>query len=336
MAARHDPHSTNGLRPLDLYAFPPIAATLDAAYSLLMWLATLLEPLAGPAAAAASVVLLTLLVRAVLVPAGIAQAKAEQTRSRLAPRLRELQRRHRRDPERLQRETMKLYADENTSPLAGCLPMLAQAPVVAIVYALFLHTTIAGHTNVLLAEQLFGVPLGASLLGTIAAGTATASTAGVFAAVVAVIAVVAEITRRAFRPPVDDSRMPHHSPARAWHGWPARCSSRQRCSPCSYRSPPRSTSRRPSRGRWCSASCCGGSIPLDHVRPRHPLVRPGRCRARTLAPTAPSSATRCDDHNRMPCGAPARQHICTLHRVRSAQFDEPCEECPLTAPRGSR
>jgi YidC/Oxa1 family membrane protein insertase len=170
-----------------------------------MWLATLLAPLAGPTAAAASVVLLTLLVRAVLVPAGIAQAKAEQTRSRLAPRLRELQRRHRRDPERLQRETMKLYADENTSPLAGCLPMLAQAPVVAIVYTLFLHPTVAGHANVLLAEQLVGVPLGASLIGTIAAGTATASTIGVFAAVVAVIAVVAEITRRAFRPPVDDS-----------------------------------------------------------------------------------------------------------------------------------
>jgi YidC/Oxa1 family membrane protein insertase len=203
------PHATTRTRrtdsPLDLYAFPPIAAILDAAYAFLMWLATLLEPLAGSAAAAASVILLTLLVRAVLVPAGIAQAKAEQTRSRLAPRLRELQRRHKRDPERLQRETMKLYADENTSPLAGCLPMLAQAPVVAIVYTLFLHPTIAGHANALLTEQLIGVPLGMSLIGAVTAGTATAATLGVFAGVVAVIVVIAEITRRAFRPPIDDS-----------------------------------------------------------------------------------------------------------------------------------
>lgn len=197
-------HSTNGLT-LDLYAFPPIAAILDAAYAFLIWIATLLEPLAGPTAAAASVVLLTLLVRTLLVPAGIAQAKAEQTRSRLAPRLRELQRRYKRDPGRLQRETMKLYADENTSPLAGCLPMLAQAPVVAIVYTLFLHPTIAGHANALLTEQLIGVPLGVSLIGAVTAGTASAATLGVFTAVVAVIAVVAEITRRAFRPPVDDS-----------------------------------------------------------------------------------------------------------------------------------
>ncbi|MFK4835148.1 YidC/Oxa1 family membrane protein insertase [Microbacterium sp. ZW T2_14] len=190
---------------MDFSAFPPIAAILDTAYALLMGLATSLEPLAGPAAAAASVLLITLLVRAVLLPAGVAQAKAEQTRSRLAPKLRELQRRHKGNPERLQRETMKLYADENSSPLAGCLPMLAQAPVVAIVYTLFLHPTIAGHANALLTEQLFGVPLGTSLFASVAAGTATAATFGVFAVVVAIVVVVAEITRRAFRPVVDDS-----------------------------------------------------------------------------------------------------------------------------------
>ena len=100
---------------------------------------------------------------------------------------------------------MKLYADENSSPLAGCLPMLAQAPVVAIVYTLFLHPTIAGHANALLTEPLFGVPLGASLVGSVAAGTATAATFGVFAVVVAIVVVVAEITRRAFRPAMDDS-----------------------------------------------------------------------------------------------------------------------------------
>lgn len=190
---------------MDLYAFPPVAAILDAAYSLLMGLIALFEPVAGSAAAAASVIALTLLVRAALIPAGIAQARAEQTRSRLAPRLQELQRRHRKDPERLQRETMRLYADEKASPFAGCLPMLAQAPVVAIVYALFLHTAIAGHANALLAHELFTVPLGASLVGTIAAGGVSAATLGVFAGVLVVIVAVAEATRRAFRPPVDTS-----------------------------------------------------------------------------------------------------------------------------------
>jgi len=190
---------------LDLYAFPPIAAILDAAYALLMHLIALVEPVAGTAAAAASVILLTLLVRAALIPVGISQARAEQTRSRLAPKLRELQKRHKRDPERLQRETMKLYADEKTSPFAGCLPMLAQAPVVAIVYALFLHPAVAGHANALLTHELLGVPLGLSALGATTSGTATFATAGVFAGVIAVIVVVAELTRRAFRPQLDGS-----------------------------------------------------------------------------------------------------------------------------------
>jgi len=181
---------------VDLFAFPPLAALLDAAYAGLMLLSTTLAPLTA-ASAALAVVLVTLLVRAALIPTGIAQAKAEQTRARLAPRLRELQKRHKNDRERLQRETMQLYRDENTSPLAGCLPVLIQAPVVGVLYTLFLHTTIAGHPNALLDETLLGVPLGSTLLASLSRG----DTAGVLvcSAIVVIIALVGEITRRAFR-----------------------------------------------------------------------------------------------------------------------------------------
>jgi YidC/Oxa1 family membrane protein insertase len=197
---------------MDLYAFPPVAAILDTAYSGLLLLTNLLEPLAGDAAAAASVVLLTLLVRAALIPAGVAQARAEQSRSRLAPLLRELQRRHAKDRERLQRETMKLYADEGVSPFAGCLPMLAQAPVLGVVYALFAFAAIAGHPNALLAEHLAGVSLGTGLVAAVAGGTATIATFAVFAVLIVVIAVAAEITRRKFRFVPDASSPAEPSP----------------------------------------------------------------------------------------------------------------------------
>ncbi len=186
---------------MDLFALPPLAAVLDLAHAGLMGLAGLLEPLAGSAAAAAAVVLVTLLVRAVLIPTGIAQARAEQVRSRIAPRLRELQKRFRKDPERLQRETMRLYRDEGTSPFAGCLPVLLQAPIVGLLYAVFLHPAIAGHPNALLDETLLGVPLGTSLSGTIATGALDVPTTLVFGAVVLLIAAVGEITRRLFRMP---------------------------------------------------------------------------------------------------------------------------------------
>lgn len=197
---------------MDLFALPPIAALLTLTSSGLLGLAALLTPLAGAHAAAAAVVLVTLLVRAALIPAGIAQAKAEQTRARLAPRLRELQKRWRKNPERLQRETMQLYRDEQTSPFAGLVPVLAQAPVVGILYTLFLHTTIGGQPNALLGETLFGVPLGTSLAGAIGHGALDPATALVCGAIVVVIAVVGELTRRLFRmpqPPRDaDSPLP--------------------------------------------------------------------------------------------------------------------------------
>lgn len=192
---------------MDFFAFPPVAALLDLTYSALMGLSALLAPLVGASSAAAAIVLVTLLVRGLLIPVGISQAKAEQTRARLAPRLRELQKRFRSDPERLRRETMQLYRDERTSPFAGCLPVLLQAPIVGLLYAVFLHPVIAGQPNELLGETLFGVPLGTSLFGSLASGTLDASIALVCGLLVVVIAVVGEVTRRLFRMP-----QPPHDP----------------------------------------------------------------------------------------------------------------------------
>jgi YidC/Oxa1 family membrane protein insertase len=185
---------------MNLLDLPLVSTVLDAAYRALMGLSHLLEPVAGGAAAAAAVVLLTLAVRALLVPVGVSQAKAERDRARLAPRLAELQRRHRNDPQKLQRATLDLYAAEGTTPFAGCLPMLAQAPVVGVVYALFLHAQIAGHGNALLGHTLWGAPLGSSLVGSLGAGAAALPTLAVAGAVVLLIALVGELTRRASLP----------------------------------------------------------------------------------------------------------------------------------------
>lgn len=186
---------------MDLFALPPLAGILNAAYTALLWVADTIEPIAGTGSAAAAIALVTLLVRAALVPAGIAQAKAEQTRLRLAPLLRELQRRHRKDPERLRRETMRLYADENASPFGGCIPMLAQAPIVGVLYAVFLHPSIGGQANQLLTAELAGVPLGTGFVASLTGGTLDAATGGLFTAIALVTVAVAEATRRS-SPPV--------------------------------------------------------------------------------------------------------------------------------------
>ncbi len=190
---------------MDLFALPPLALLLDLTTRALLALTAALEPLVGAGAAALAVVCVTLAVRLLLIPVGVSQARAEQTRARLAPRLREVRERWRHHPERLQRETMRLYREEGASPAAGCLPVLAQAPVVGLLYAVFLHPRIAGSANDLLAFDLFGVPLGRGLVPSLLSGTMDAATLAVIGTLVAVIAVVAELTRRLLRPVADPS-----------------------------------------------------------------------------------------------------------------------------------
>lgn len=187
---------------MDIYAFGPVAAVLDTAYSLITGLSSALHPLLGASSSAVTIVLITLLVRAVLIPVGLSQARAAQMRTRLAPQLAALQRRHGTDREALQRATMKLYTDEKASPLAGCLPLLLQIPVVSTIYALFILPTINGHPNALLSDTLAGVPLGSSFTHLLSAGTLTWPAAAVFPLLIAVIAVVAQLSRKLLPTPV--------------------------------------------------------------------------------------------------------------------------------------
>lgn len=164
---------------MNIYAFGPIAAVLDLAYAVLHNLTLFLTPVAAADAGALAIVLVTIALRLLLIPVGVSQARAQQVRQRLAPRLAELRRRHGASPERLQRETAALYAAENASPLAGCLPLLVQAPIVSIVYGLFVLGEINGHGNALLDGTLLGSPLGTSILTGFFTGSGAAATPAV-------------------------------------------------------------------------------------------------------------------------------------------------------------
>lgn len=205
---------------MDLYSFAPIAALLDGAYSAIMAITALLEPVAGTASAALAIVLVTLLVRTALIPVGISQIKATNARRRLAPQLAELQKKHKKNREVLQRKTMELYQRENVSPTAGCLPLLLQLPVVSIIYGLFIVTTINGHPNALLTESVFGMPLGASFVRELFAGTLGLPAAVLMVAVVAVIAVVAQLSRTLLAEPLPSATAAPAAPAVPAPGMP--------------------------------------------------------------------------------------------------------------------
>lgn len=180
---------------MNFYDLQPIAAVLDGAYSIITALSSALNPVFGDVAAALVVVLVTLLVRVALIPVGVSRVRAEITRRRLAPQLAELKRKYGKNRELLQRKTLELYAREKASPVAGCLPTLAQVPVVSTVYGLFSLALINGHSNLLLLQQLAGVNLGTSLLALLGSGGAWPGVL-VFAALLAVIAGVTWLSRR--------------------------------------------------------------------------------------------------------------------------------------------
>jgi YidC/Oxa1 family membrane protein insertase len=180
---------------MDITTLPVVGTALHAGAELLHALSGAFEPLAGGAAAALAVVFLTVAVRLLLVPLSLMQVRAERDRRRLAPAVAALRRRYRGDAARLQRAMTELYTSEKVSPLAGCLPTLAQAPVLSLVYTLFTHGTVAGVANTLLDATLVGIPLGHTLLA--AASGALLPQAWVFVVLLAVLGVVVELTRRA-------------------------------------------------------------------------------------------------------------------------------------------
>ena len=138
------------------------------------------------------IVLLTVLVRLALHPLNRATYRAGLHRRRISPQVRELQERHRKNPEKLRTELMELHTREGVSPAAGCLPALLQLPVLGVVYRLFSAPQFAGTANALQHHTLAGVPLTAHL-------TTAGSGVWVFALLIAVALVVAWLIMRQTR-----------------------------------------------------------------------------------------------------------------------------------------
>ncbi len=81
-----------------------------------------------------AIVLLTLCVRACLVPLTIKQMGSMARLQQLQPELKAIQSKYKEDKQRQQQEMMKFYKENNVNPLGSCLPMVAQLPVFISLY----------------------------------------------------------------------------------------------------------------------------------------------------------------------------------------------------------
>ena len=76
-----------------------------------------------------SIVLLTVVIRALLIPLTLKQFRSMQKLQQLAPELKAIQSKYKDDKQRQQQEVMKFYKENEVNPLGSCLPLVAQLPV---------------------------------------------------------------------------------------------------------------------------------------------------------------------------------------------------------------
>jgi YidC/Oxa1 family membrane protein insertase len=81
-----------------------------------------------------------ILVRVLLWPLNQKAMRANMQLQAVQPLMKEIQERHKNDPQKLQQEMFKLYKEYNVNPLGGCWPMLLPMPVLFALFFVFQNT----------------------------------------------------------------------------------------------------------------------------------------------------------------------------------------------------
>ncbi|NPA10912.1 MAG: membrane protein insertase YidC [Epsilonproteobacteria bacterium] len=87
-----------------------------------------------------AIILLVILVRIVLFPLTFKGMVSMYKLKELAPKMKEIQEKYKKDPQKLQLHMMQLYKKHNVNPLGGCLPLVLQIPIFYGIYKLLLYS----------------------------------------------------------------------------------------------------------------------------------------------------------------------------------------------------
>ena len=91
-----------------------------------------------------SIVIVTILIRLLILPLSIKQLKSSKAMQEIQPKLQELQKKYSSKDattqQKLQQETMQLFQKNGVNPLAGCLPIFVQMPILIAMYHAIMRT----------------------------------------------------------------------------------------------------------------------------------------------------------------------------------------------------
>ena len=101
-----------------------------------------------------AIVLMTVIIKIILFP--LTKKQIESTRAMMAiqPKMKEIQEKYKYDKVRLNQELAKLYKEQNVNPMAGCLPLLVQMPILFGIYYAIRDFQYEGPANFLWMENI--------------------------------------------------------------------------------------------------------------------------------------------------------------------------------------
>jgi YidC/Oxa1 family membrane protein insertase len=114
----------------------PLYYAISAVLLAWHWLFSLVLPADGGMSWVLSIVGLTVVIRAALIPLFVKQINASRNMQLIQPKVKELQKKYGHDREKLAQETMALYRESGTNPFASCLPLLVQSPIFIALFRL--------------------------------------------------------------------------------------------------------------------------------------------------------------------------------------------------------
>lgn len=83
---------------------------------------------------ALAIIVFTIIIRTILAPLFIRQIRSQKEMQRMQPLIREVQRKHKGNRQKVSEETMALYKEHGVNPAAGCLPVILQLPILFALY----------------------------------------------------------------------------------------------------------------------------------------------------------------------------------------------------------
>lgn len=85
-----------------------------------------------------AIILLTIVIKMLLYPLTVKQVKSMRAMQELQPQVKKIQEKYKDKPQEMQMKIANLYKDAGVNPLAGCLPLLIQMPILmGMYYALY-------------------------------------------------------------------------------------------------------------------------------------------------------------------------------------------------------